>query len=804
MLKNILITALRNILRNKSFSFINLVGLSVSMSLGMLILLIIKDQFTFDNFHPESDRVYRVNTRVVHPDWGMIDFASTPLAMGRVLEEEYSFTEEVVRVSRQLYGEATYGNRSVPLQGLLVDPSFLKVFNFPLAEGDPASALVLPNSLILSAPMALKLFGSVQPVGQMISIKGLGDFTITGVLQEFPGKTHFEFEVLCSFSTLPVLERSGAVGKTLENWSSYYNNYVYIKLRPGISANQAEQSLAEINLKHGVGLKSDGRDMRYASFSMQPLAGITPGPELADQMGKGMPASFLMFLSVLAGVVLLMSLFNFTNLTIAKSLSRAREIGVRKVVGASRLQVFVQFIGEAVVFALVAVTLSYLILQLLKVGFAGLSFSQDFRLDMNEDVALYGLFVVFAIGVGIMAGVLPATYMSAFKPSTVLKDLQQVKYYARLTFRKALMLIQFTLSVVFVILVLVVYRQVDFMLTADYGIVQKDNLLISLQGERFEKMASEIGNLPGVVRVGGVSHKLGTWEDGLSQYKRSRSDKPFVMSDFVVEENYVENLEMVFVAGRNFDAGDQGAKEKNVILNESALAQFGFQGPMDALGQTVYADDTLALQVVGVVRDFHFRPLSNKIGPLALRKSPRGLNYLSVRIQASQRESTIASIKALWKKHDPTHPIEFSMMEMDIDDAYRQTGLSDMPMIVGYIAFLVVSLACLGMIGMAMYASQIRAKEVGIRKVMGATVTGMVMLLSRTYLVLIGIAVVIGVPVSILLGNMFLEEYPYRAQITPVLIVFSVAIITGLGLVTVWSQTIRVAASNPIKWLRHE
>ncbi|MBL7846523.1 MAG: ABC transporter permease [Cyclobacteriaceae bacterium] len=804
MLKNILITSLRNLLRHKSFSFINLLGLSVSMSLGMLILLIIKDQFTFDNFHPESDRVYRVNSRVVHPDWGMVDFASSPLSIGRVLEEEYSFTEAVVRVSRQLYGEATYGSRSLPLQGLLVDPSFLKVFNFPLAEGDPASALLLPNSLVLSAPMALKLFGSAQPVGQMISIKGLGDFTITGVLKEFPGKTHFEFEVLCSFSTLPGLELSGAVGKTLENWSSYYNNYVYVKLRPGISASQAEESLTEINKKHGVGLKSDGRDIRYAAFSLQPLAAITPGPELADQMGKGMPASFLMFLSVLAGVVLLMSLFNFSNLTIAKSLSRAREIGVRKVVGASRLQVFVQFVGEAVVFALVAVTLSYLMLQLLKLGFAGLSFSQDFRLDMNEDVTLYALFIVFAIGVGIMAGVLPATYLSAFKPSTVLKDLQQVKYYARLTFRKALMLIQFTLSVVFVILVLVVYRQVDFMLTADYGIAQKDNLLISLQGERFEKLASEIGNLPGVERVGGVSHKLGTWEDGSSQYKRSRSDKPFVMSDFVLEENYVENLEMVFVAGRNFDAGDQGSKERNVILNESALAQFGFKGPMDALGQTVYADDTIALQVVGVVRDFHFRPLSNKIGPLALRKNPRRLNYLGVRIHASQRESTIASIKALWKKNDPAHPIELSMMEQEIDDAYRQTGLSDMPMIVGYVAFLVVSLACLGMIGMAMYASQIRAKEVGIRKVMGATVTGMVMLLSKTYLVLIGIAVVIGVPASILLGNMFLEEYPYRIQITPVLIIFSVAIITGLGLVTVWSQTIRVAASNPIKWLRHE
>ncbi len=804
MFKNILITSLRNLLRNKSFSLINLIGLSVSMSLGMLILLIIRDQVSFDNFHQDSERVYRVNSRVVHPDWGMIDFASAPLPLGRVLVEEYSFTENAVRISRQFYGDATFLRLTVPLKGLLVDPSFLQVFNFPLAKGDPTSALIAPNSLVLTTRLAQKLFGTTEPVGQILSIKGLGDFTVTGVLQEFPGKTHFEFEVLCSLSTLPALEQRGAVSQTLENWSSYYNNYLYIKLKEGTSTGQAEKALAEINKKHGVGLKAEGRDMQYAAFYLQPLGRITPGPELADHMGKGMPAAFLIFLSVLAGVVLLMSVFNFTNLTIAKSLSRAREIGVRKAVGASRLQVFIQFIGEAVVFALVSVSLSYLMLQLLKTGFSGLSFSQNFLVDMHEDVGLYVLFVLFAIAVGILAGILPATYLSAFKPSTVLRDIQHLRFYARLTLRKVLMVVQFTLSVVFVILVLVVYRQVDFMLTADYGIEQRHNLQVSLQGEGFEKLANEIGNLPGVVRVGGVSHKLGTWEDGSSEYKRSKNDKPFVMSDFAVDANYIENLAMVFIAGRNFDASDLGGNERNVILNESAIGHFGFQYPLDAIGQIIYADDTLGLQVIGVVRDFHFRPLSNKIGPLALRHNRKALNYLSINIHPSQEESTKASIKTIWSKHSPNHPIELSMMEQEIDDAYRQTGLSDMPMIVGYITFLVVSLACLGMIGMAMYASQVRAKEVGIRKVMGASVTGMVMLLSKAYLVLIGVAVLIGVPVSMVLGEVFLEEYPYRIQITPLLIAFAVAIIAGLGLLTVWSQTIRVSASNPIKWLRHE
>lgn len=804
MFKNILVTSLRNFFRNRIFSLINLIGLSVSMSLGMLILMIIKDQFAFDNFHKDSDRIYRVNTRVLHPDWGMIDFASAPLSLGRVLNDEYSVTENVVRINRQLYGDATYLNVNVPLKGLLVDPSFLNVFSFPLLKGDSATALLAPNSLVLTKRTAEKIFGTTEPIGQIISIKGKGDFTITGVLQEFPGKTHFEFEMLCSISTLPILEKSHSATSTLDNWSTYYDNYVYIKLKEGIDTEEAEEALTKINKKYCIGLKSEGRDIAYNAFYLHPLGKITPGPELASQMGKGLPSSFLIFLGVLAGVVLLMSVFNFTNLTIAKSLSRAREIGVRKVVGANRHQVFIQFIGEAVVFSVIALVSSYLLLQVLKIGFLELSFLQHFITDLNEDFSLYIIFVLFAIAVGILAGVLPATYLSAFKPVRVLKDVQNIKVYTRLTFRKMLMVTQFTLSVIFVIVVLVIYRQVDFMLTADYGIQQKNNLNLSLQGVAFEKIANEIRSLPGVVRVGGVSHKLGTWEDGSSDYKKSKNDKPFVMSDFMVDDNYIDNLSIVFLAGQNFNPVEQVGYEKDVILNETALANFGFRYPLDAIGQIIHADDTLALHIIGVVKDFHFRPLSNKIGPLALRYNPKEFGYLSANIHPLQIESTKESIMAIWKTYDPNHPIEFMMMDQEIDDAYRQTGLSDMPKIVGYIAFLIVSLACLGMIGMAMYASQIRAKEVGIRKVMGASVADMVMLLSKSYLVLIGVAIIIGVPVSVMLGEVFLQEYPYRIQITPLLLGISITIIAGLGLLTVWSQTVKVAVSNPVKWLKHE
>jgi putative ABC transport system permease protein len=803
MLKNILITSLRNFFRNRVFSLINLIGLSVSMSLAMLIIMIIKDQLAYDNFHEDRDRIYRVNTNLLHPEWGAIDFASTPLSIGRVLKDDYSFTENTVRINRELMGDATYLNVNVPIKGLLVDPSFLEVFNFPFQKGDPLTALTSPNSLVLTKQAAEKIFGTVDPIGQTISLGRHGEFTVTGVLKELENKTHFDFEMLCSMSTLPVLEKSKTMNPSLDNWSAYYNNYVYIKLKEGRSTEEVEQALAEINKKYCVGLKSEGRDIQYA-FYLQSLNKITPGPELSGQMGKGMPMFFLIFLGIMAGVVLLMSVFNFTSLTIAKSLSRAREIGVRKVVGANRNQVFFQFIGEAVVFSLIALVFSYFLLQFLKIGFLQLSLNEDFFMELKEDFSLHIIFVLFAIGVGLLAGVLPATYLSAFKPSRVLKDIQNLKIYSRLTFRKMLMVIQFTLSVIFVSVVVIVYRQIDFMLTPDYGIEQRSNLNITLRGVPFENLANEIASLPGVVRVGGVSQKLGTYAGGSGDYKMNKVDAAIVMNDFMVDDNYIENLSLTFLAGQNFNPTDQTGREREVILNEEAIAKLGFGRPMDAIGENLYLNDTLALRIIGVVKDFHFRPFNNKIGPLALRYNINALQYLSANIDPSQKESILQSITAIWKKHDPIHPVEYMMMDQEIDEAYRQAGMSDVLVIVGYITFLVISLACLGMLGMAMYASQIRVKEVGVRKVMGASVLDVIMLLSKSFMVLIGISILIGVPVSYFLGELFLEGFAYKIQVTPLLLGIGIVVIAGLGLLTIWSQTVVVAISNPVKWLRNE
>ncbi|HEY0652952.1 MAG TPA: ABC transporter permease [Chryseosolibacter sp.] len=802
MFRSILTTAFRNIIRNRSFSLINLIGLSISMSLALLIILVIREQYSFDTFHHDDSRIYRINTRAIRVNGGSEDYASSPLPVSEALKTSYALTEEMVRVNARFSADAIYGSVNVPMRGLFAEQSFLQVFNFPLEQGNPATALSDPHSLVLTRESKEKLFGDQDALGKSVTITGYGEFTVTGILKKFIGKTHFEFEMLGSMSILPSLEQAGVIGQVTDNWNDYYSNYSYFKLKEGKTPGEVEKALATISAENYKGLRLETRDKGYEFFLMN-LADITPGPVMSNQMGRGMPALLIYFLGALVAIVMIMACFNYTNLMIAKSLTRAREIGVRKIVGAQRFQVFLQFVGEAVVFSVMCLVLSYFIMQVLKPGFMQLNIAREFATELNEDYTLYLYFLAFAIAVGVIAGLLPAGYLSAFKPAAVLKD-SNVKVYSKLTFRKALIVTQFTLSIAFIIVVLVVYRQVNFMVNTDYGINDKNIVNIRLQGMAYEKLANEVKSLPGVISVGGVSHQLGTWADRAGDYKRNREDESFVMRDFVVDENYVSNLGLKFLSGENFDPSRGAVNESQVILNEQALTMFNLKDPVSAIGQTIYTNDSVMLTITGVVKDFHFRPLSYQIGPLALRYRMGDLNFVSAKIVPSQKDLIVASVESIWKKLDPVHPVEWKMMEDEIDDAYTQAGFTDILTIVGYIAFLAISLACLGMLGMAMYATQTRMKEIGVRKVMGASSRQVAFLLSRTFLILLTIAAVIGIPVGYFFGDLFLSTYAYKIQISPGLILLGITIVGALGIITVWSQTWKAASSNPVRSLRYE
>lgn len=803
MIKSIFFTSLRNIFRHPVFSFINVFGLAVSMSLGMLIILIISEQYAFDNFHKDEDRIYRINTQAIRTQGSSEGYASSPYVMGTAFKEGYSFAEEVVRINNNLNGDVVYQNITVPVHGFFADPSFLSIFNFKLEKGNPSTALNEPDAIILTQETAKRFFGNNDPMGKIITFKGNRDYTVKGVFETFPGKTHFEFEAIASTAALAGLEKTQSVMASLQNWNNYYTNYVYVKMKPGVNLKDVNAALAEISRKNYAGKKLETRDKAY-SFFLQPLTKISPGPILSNNMGRALPELVLLFLSILVFVILLMAALNYTNLMIAKSLTRSREIGVRKVMGANRWQVFLQFIGESVVFAIFSLIVSYLLLQVLKSAFLQLHLVQEFSIGLKEDVFIYIYFVLFAVVIGLLAGLLPAGYLSGFKPVLVLKDMMGKKANTRQWIRKGLMVTQFTLSMVFIAGVLMIFAQMNFIIKADYGINDKNILNVHLQGNGYKKLAAELQTVPGVRQIGFVSHSLGTFADFSDDYKRQPSDASFGMRDFRVDANYISNLKIQFIAGRNFSSGLSGHTESEVILNEKALQLFKFKNADDAIGRQIYAADSIALNVVGVVKDFHFRPMNYEIGPLAFRYRPEDFQLMSVAFEESSKDRLMAALSPIWKKFDAVHPLQSNLMRDEINDAYETSGFTDVLKIMKYISFLSIVLACLGMLGMVMYNTQLRTKEVSVRKVMGASIKDVTVLLSRSFMWLIGIGVLIGIPLSYLLGNLFLQNFAYKISHGLWLVAAAVLITCLLGLITICSQTIKAALANPIKSLRTE
>lgn len=802
MFKSIILTSIRNIFRNKVFSAINFLGLSASMSLGLLIIVVIQEQFSYDHFHSNGDRIYRINTLALRKDGKKEPYASTPLPLGKVIRDNYAFAEQVVQIDNSIHAEASNENITVPIQGLYASPEFLQVFNFPLKKGDMRSTLQAPYSAVLTQQAASKLFGTSEAVGQMITLHGRGDFIVTGVLQPFPGSTHFDFEILASITSMEVGQSISAQKKALDDWNNYYSGYVYFKLLEGQSIETVEKYLHEISATQYANLTLETRDKGY-EFYLQPLFDITPGPILSNQMGHGLPSVLIFLLVLLASIILLMACVNYTNLTIAKSLSRAREIGVRKIVGAMRFQVFRQFVGESIVFSLIALLISYGLLQLLKPALLQLQFIQQFSLQLKEHYTIYFYFIAFAVIMGIVAGLLPAGYLSAFNPVTVLKGSIEAGKKSKLTLRKALIVTQFMFSLVFIMIVMVIHNQVDYMVTKDYGITDKNTINVHLQGVSFSSFANEIAKANGVVSVGGVSHPLGTWADRSSDYKQSPDGETLDIRDFGVTPQYVENLEVTFLAGNNFVASDETTHEKYVILNEKALALFEFSDAHSAIGQSIFTD-SVSLTVVGVVKDFHFRPLTYPIGPMAFRFQEQQVRYASIRVVPDQVRSVEESVKSVWSKMASPYPLEMSRMEKEIDDAYSQSGFRDILAIVTYAGVLTIIMACLGMLGMAMQAIQTRNKEMGIRKILGAESWQITLLLSRLFLNLIVIAICLGIPLGYFASNLILQNFAYQISISPLLILSVISFILLLTGVIIGSQTIRAASVNPLKFLRHD
>ena len=797
MLKNQIKVAIRSLFKNKLFSLINIFGLSISMSVCLLVIMLITDQYSSDRHNPDRKRIFRINTQTF---WeGKEDiFASAPIALANVISEGISDVEKVAVVRKRFGGDAITQSKIVPLRGIYANEHFFDVLHFSLAYGVQNEALTNPYSVVLTQSAAIKLFGNADAIGKTLSFEENGEYTVTGILADSDNKSHItNFEAIASLSTLPILQTKGYLQDEITNWNAYYQSYVYLLFRNRNSIDRVNSFITEVSQQH---YSSEG--VGQVSFALQPLTQINPAKrQLSNEFFATMPLAVLFILSGISLLIMFTAAFNYTNLSLAKAMSRTKEIGIRKVSGASNYQLFIQFILESILISFLALFISYGLLYILIPGFFSLdpNLSEFIAFRQSPQVWLY--FVFFSVVVGFLGGILPAVYLSKLKPVIVLKNFTRINFFQKINLRKGLIILQFTLSLIFILSSIIFYHQFTYALDFDLGYDKENILNVELHEHDFDVIKTEFSKVKEVENMSGSAYVLGLGILYRGYMRNPDSEDSLNIAFQTVSHNYPGNL------GHEFKAGDEvfqkylETRQKCVVINENLVKSLGFEMPIDAIGRMVKFENTDYV-IAGVTRDFYYTQIDRPIDDFAFIINTDALSYANLRIKSDNMKNTIASLAEVWAKIDNQHEFSYYFYDDQIKDTY--TIYMIWSKIIGFISFLAISIACVGLFGMAIYASESRIKEIGIRKTLGADVAGLIFMLSKGFIKLIIISSLIAVPLAWIINEQILSNMANRTPITFFMIGKGVILMLLLGIITIGSQTYRAAAINPAQSLRSE
>jgi putative ABC transport system permease protein len=799
-------TSARSIVRNKLFSTINIIGLAISMSVGLLMIAFLSDLSSFDRFHVKGERIYRVTERHRYLDQHPWEMASTSVAIAKRIKETIPGVEDAVILRRSFTGDARYENTTVPLDGLWADESFFNVFTFPLLQGDPSTALKEPYSVVLTETEARKIFGNTDALGKTINVKsddssiGKGEqgtnYVVTGVIEDLPRSSHLRFGLLASFSTKELAEKDN---EHFWKWDDIWSTYVYVLLREDTAPETFLATLQKVGDQENALLKNV-----QMTFILQPLFDIALGKDLGNQIGPTMRASVAWVVGGLTFIVILSACFNYTNLSIARSMRRSREVGIRKVVGALKGHVLQQFISEAIIISLLALIISLVLFILLRPQFLSLSpeLSDLITLQLSSTLIFY--FIGLAVVVGIMAGLLPALFFSRIRAVQVLKDASSLKVFRNVAMRKVLIIVQYTLSLAFITATIIGYKQYTYFLSHDLGFSTENILNIKLYDNKANVVAKAlepVAEIKDVSRSSLVTSVGSYWGETVKYTDPQDSNNVFYNK---IDERYLAIHGHTLLAGGNFAPRTEQAEESEVIVNEAFLKRFNVAGrdPVKAVGEIVSIKDK-PVQIIGVVKDFHYGQVDNEIGPFMFRYADQDVDYLNVKVASTDWPATLARIEKAWKKIDPIHPLQATFYDDQIERAYSE--YSAMLKVIGFLAFLAITIASMGLLGMVVFTTETRTKEISIRKVLGASERNLIYLLSRGFLFLLLLSALIALPATYyFFDKVALSGIVYRApiNITELLIGLAVVIITAF--IMIGSQTLRVARSNPVEVLKSE
>ncbi len=803
MLQNYFLITARIMKRYKGFTAINLLGLAASMSICLLIILFMKEQINYEQFHSKRERIYRaVSTIHWQLSGNTSSFATSPASLSDILQEEFPDVENAVKIY-ETGNSIVYNNTSFPVRCIFTEPEYFQIFDFPLQQGDPAQALENPGNIILSLTTAEKFFPDDDALGKLITLEGIGEFVVAGVLADPPGKSHLSFDAIAAYSTLAGLTQ---FQKTFTAWEkNFFSSYNYFLLREGASRDNLDAQLASIHKRH---FSRENRNYKLDNLRSEALLDINLGEVHGNMLGRPTPSIMVYIFLALGTLIMLTACFNYMSLSIARSLKRAREVGMRKVMGAHRSQIIRQFLSESFFTAILSLGLAILFLNWLIPGFNSLwgvvDLNVQIQFDFFQDWDVYLYFFLFSLFIGLIAGFYPAIYLSGFLPVKVLKGLKTNKGFSGLTLRKLLTISQFSLSLIFVISSIVIFRQSNHILEADYGFNTEAMIALNLQNTNYEVFKNELASNPDIAQITGTNLMPLSGQISVVTIQPGEEKQSVNATTYRVDHNFLESLGLTLLTGRTFSEDISSDQKNKIIVNESAVKEWGLGDPYSAIGQTfLNISDSLMLEVIGVVKNYNINLATRNVDPIMLVNDPARINFAMVYVMPGKTAQVTDALEKVWQKLDPIHPIRYVPFGGETIGFLRSI-FRDIIYISGLTGLLAVIIASLGLLAMTSYSIENRLKEVGIRKVLGASVVSVVVLLSRDFVKLLLISIVIATPIAWMLNNFWLQEMAQQITIDLPLILLGIVPVLLIGVIAVVSQTLRAALDNPINTLRHE
>ena len=769
-------------MKHKLFSFINIAGLGIAIPFSLICLTQVVVVFEADNFHPSPDRTYRIITDVKEANGSSTKYATSPFALADNLKTNYPVVENATPVVRGSTWELTSNIKKIRVNPIYVEPSFFEIFSFPLEKGTLPE---LPNTLVITHEMAEVFFGTENPIGKTLTHHDYGVFTVTGVLKPYKRGTHFRSDAMVSMKTFKQFSK--------DNFKKDLSAYTYVLTKPNSHKKDLDAALAMSAANTNKEITQSKEAFHYRK---QLVTDISPAFEKLQNNSYVESYSDIAVNLGMALAIILLAAFNYINLTLARSLSRAKEVGIRKVTGALRYQLVSQFVCEAVLISFLSLIAGYFILNLMK-QFIHLRW---ITWEVDNNIALWTVFILFTIFTGILAGFFPARILSGFQPVKVLKGAISPVSFGKMGFRKSLVVIQLVATCCFVFMIGSMFSQFEYMATDNENFNRKNIYNISVTGN-YKPLQNDITINKNVERIGLVSTPFGG-TSATCFIKKENTGENSIANYYAANADFITNMNLNFVAGKNLPESISDSASNFVVVNEQTLSMMGLGTPQEAIGKSIFLNNDKMVVIYGVVKNFCYSIYQFATQPLVMQYNPAQFHVLSIKTKNDLPAKDFkAAMQLIWKKHNPYDEISFSDYEKELYNRYYPGA--DMQFM-GMISFVVFIISIMGLIGMVTYNTEKRLKEIGIRKVMGASVPTIIKELSLGFLKLIFISCAICIPLGYIVSKSVINVFSFNDGVNFQLLVILFCVIFFIALSTVIIKTATAAVANPVRSLRTE